>query len=162
MKKIISTLLLLVTLVSCNNRKPDFNREVLVSDLNSFMDAWHNAAAIADEDLFFNSFDTNAVYLGTDPKERWLKHEFKAWALPYFQRDVAWAFKPYNRAWEFPDNAEIAWFDELLETHMGICRGSGVLIKCKDGWKIKHYNLALTLPNEKMNEFRLLQGIESR
>jgi len=46
----------------------------------------------------------------------------------------------------------MAWFDELLDTWMGACRGSGVLRKTSDGWKIAHYNLALTVPNEKMNQ----------
>jgi hypothetical protein len=36
-----------------------------------------------------------------------------------------------------------AWFDELLNTQMKICRGSGVLVK-KIGqeWKIKQYVLS--------------------
>jgi len=151
-------LVFIVMLFACTE-KSTFNKETAIIELNAVMDNWHLSAAIADEDVFFNSMDTNAVYLGTDPNERWLKHEFKAWAMPYFQRDVAWAFKPYNRYWEFSNNGEIAWFDELLETHMGICRGSGVLQKYENGWRIKQYNLALTLPNEKMKEFRLIQGI---
>jgi len=79
--------------------------------------------------------------------------------MKYFQRDTAWAFIPYNRTWEFSEDMQYAWFDELLETHMGICRGSGVLIKYPDGWKIKQYNLALTLPNNKMNAFRKLVNV---
>jgi hypothetical protein len=31
-----------------------------------------------------------------------------------------------------------AWFDELLNTQMKICRGSGVS-KVGNDWKIKHY-----------------------
>lgn len=163
MKKYIFLLLSVLLIISCDKKKQVLvDRNEIIAELNIFMDAWHNAAATADEDVFFGSLDSNAVYLGTDPKERWLKHEFQAWAMPYFQREVAWAFKPYNRVWEFSADYQFAWFDELLETHMGICRGSGVLIKNKDGWKLKHYNLALTLPNEKMKEFRLIQGIEAR
>jgi len=36
----------------------------------------------------------------------------------------------------------------VLVAGFGPARGSGVLIKTKDGWKIKHYNLAMTIPNE--------------
>jgi len=158
MIKSLFTLVLIVALFACTE-KSTFNKESAIVELNAVMDNWHLSAAIADEDVFFNSMDSNAVYLGTDPKERWLKHEFEVWAMPYFQRDTAWAFKSYNRFWDFSENGDIAWFDELLETHMGICRGSGVMKKYDDGWKIKQYNLALTLPNEKMNEFRLVQGI---
>ncbi len=158
MIKSLFLLVFIAVLFACTE-KSTFNKESAIVELNAVMDNWHLSAAIADEDVFFNSMDSNAVYLGTDPKERWLKHEFETWAMPYFQRDVAWAFKPYNRYWEFSNNGEIAWFDELLETHMGVCRGSGVLQKYENGWRIKHYNLALTLPNEKMKEFRLIQGI---
>ncbi|OFX90105.1 MAG: hypothetical protein A2W99_17435 [Bacteroidetes bacterium GWF2_33_16] len=159
MKKAIFIIVTTIAIISCTNKNLDFNQDSAIVELNAVMDNWHYAASIADEEVFFNTLDTNAVYLGTDPKERWLKHEFEEWAMPYFQRDVAWAFKPYNRVWAFSENGEIAWFDELLETHMGICRGSGVMKKYEDGWKLKHYNLALTLPNEKMDEFRLIQGI---
>jgi len=158
MIKSLFLLVFIAVLFACTE-KSTFNKESAIVELNAVMDNWHLSAAIADEDVFFNSMDSNAVYLGTDPKERWLKHEFETWAMPYFQRDVAWAFKPYNRYWEFSNNGEIAWFDELLETHMGVCRGSGVLQKYENGWRIKHYNLALTLPNEKMKELRLIQGI---
>ena len=159
MRIIILGFLFSFILLSCNEKTTIFDKEKSIHELNILLDSWHHAAAIGDEDLFFTCLDSNSVYLGTDPNERWLKHEFKEWALPYFQRDTAWAFKPYNRIWEFSNNGEIAWFDELLETHMGICRGSGVLVHYKDGWKIKHYNLALTLPNDKMKDFRLIQGI---
>ena len=73
---------------------------------------------------------------------------------------TAWAFTPYNRIWEFSDDMNYAWFDELLETHMGVCRGSGVVKKYQNGWKIKHYNLALTLPNKQMSEYKKLIGLD--
>ena len=31
---------------------------------------------------------------------------------------------------------------------MGTCRGSGVLEKTNDSWKIKHYVLSVTIPND--------------
>ena len=36
---------------------------------------------------------------------------------------------------------------------MGECRGSGVMIKTKDGWKLSHYHLSVTVPNEKIQGF---------
>jgi hypothetical protein len=41
-----------------------------------------------------------------------------------------------------------AWFDELLNTQMKICRGSGVLVKIGQEWKIKQYVLSMTIPND--------------
>jgi hypothetical protein len=35
---------------------------------------------------------------------------------------------------------------------MNICRGSGVLVKVKNDWMIKHYVLSMTIPNENTNE----------
>lgn len=154
MRKIIILLFSIYLIVSCTNSNCNIDKETETKKLNEFIDNWHYAAAVADENIFFGSLDENAIYLGTDPKERWLKHEFINWGMKYFERDTAWVFTPYNRFWEFSEDMNYAWFDELLDTHMGICRGSGVLRKYKDGWKINHYNLALTLPNEQMNEYR--------
>jgi len=33
---------------------------------------------------------------------------------------------------------------------MGTCRGSGVLEKTSNGWKIKQYVLSVTIPNDDM------------
>ena len=156
MKNIFILLLGICIIGSCNTAPKSIDIDDEIDILNTFIDNWHHAAAIADENVFFGSLDSNAVYLGTDPQERWLKHEFMEWGIKYFERDTAWAFTPYNRIWEFSEDLQYAWFDELLETHMGICRGSGVVKRYKDEWKIKHYNLALTLPNELMNDYRIL------
>ncbi len=158
MKKLIVLIIIVYNVISCvNNAK--FNPETETETINQFLDDWHHSAAIADEDIFFGSLDSNAVYLGTDPCERWTKQEFMDWGLKYFERDTAWAFTPYNRLLQFSDDGKYAWFDELLETHMGTCRGSGVMQKYPDGWKIKYYNLAVAINNDKMNDYRKLINI---
>jgi hypothetical protein len=35
---------------------------------------------------------------------------------------------------------------------MKICRGSGVLVKIGEEWKIKHYVLSMTVPNDNVDE----------
>ena len=35
---------------------------------------------------------------------------------------------------------------------MKICQGSGVLVKENGVWKIKHYVLSVTVPNDNINE----------
>jgi len=156
MRNIILITVILFLAFSCKTEKSFPDKQKLISELNTFMDNWHHSAAVADEDIFFGSLDSNAVYLGTDATERWEKHIFMDWGMKYFQRDTAWAFLPFNRNWDFTEDMKYGWFDELLETHMGICRGSGVVVFTPNGWKIKQYNLAVTVPNEKMNEFRAL------
>ena len=121
--------------------------------LNQFIDAWHRGAATADETVFFGSMTEDAIYLGTDETERWVKPDFQAWSKPYFDRDKAWDFTPKNRHIMYSPDGKMAWWDELLDTWMGVCRGSGVLIQTEQGWKIKHYNLAVTIPNDKINGF---------
>ncbi len=122
--------------------------------LDTFMDNWHKAAAEADEDTFFGSMTEDAIYLGTDPSERWLRDELKEWSKKYFERESAWAFTATERHWTISEDGKMAWFDELLDTWMGICRGSGVLLQTDEGWKLKHYNLAVTVYNDAIEGFK--------
>lgn len=121
--------------------------------LNTFIDNWHLAAATSDEDAFFGSMSEDAVYLGTDATERWSREEMREWSKAYFQRESAWDFKATIRQIYLSDNGEYAWWEENLDTWMGECRGSGLLQKYPDGWKIKHYDLSVTLPNDKIKAF---------
>ena len=52
----------------------------------------------------------------------------------------------------FDETGKTAWFDELLNTQMKICRGSGVLVKIGKEWKIKQYVLSMTVPNDNSKE----------
>ena len=51
-----------------------------------------------------------------------------------------------------------AYFDEDLEAvNLGPARGSGVLRRDAEGqWRIAHYNLAITVPNDRFDEVRTL------
>jgi hypothetical protein len=73
---------------------------------------------------------------------------------PYFDAGKAWTFIPVNRNVYTGRNKNIAWFDEVLNSeHMGICRGSGVLVRNQDeDWKIKHYVLSLAIPNSLVDQ----------
>ena len=122
------------------------------------MNDWHKAAAVGDELVFFGSMGSDAIYIGTDASERWHKKEFEAWSKKYFDRDSAWDFKPIERAFYFSQNKEVAWFNETLNTWMGVCRGSGVLEKVDGAWKLQHYHLAMTIPNEKVDAVLKLMG----
>jgi len=136
--------------------------EYLEPVLNAFMDSWHKAAATANEEVFFGSMTEDGIYIGTDASEYWTRDEMKAWAKDYFERDTAWDFTPLERNFYFSGDRQTAWFDEKLDTWMGICRGSGVLQKTADDWRIKHYVLSVTVPNESINGFLELIGKEQR
>ena len=124
-------------------------REAAVNDV---LDAWHLAAARADEASYFEALAEHAVFLGTDATERWDKAAFQAFAHPFFAKGRAWSFKAVRRTIAFTRDG-VAYFDEDLDTPtMGPCRGSGVLEKQGGAWRILQYNLTLPIPNPLMKE----------
>ncbi|GJM35153.1 MAG: hypothetical protein DHS20C18_41540 [Saprospiraceae bacterium] len=123
------------------------------TEINTLLDAWHLAAAKADEATFFGSMTADAIYIGTDASERWLRDELKDWSKKYFDRESAWSFKATERQVHLSDDGQYAWWNESLDTWMGICRGSGVLQLTTNGWKIKQYHLSVTVPNDKIQAF---------
>ena len=134
---------------------PPTDREAI----GELLDNWHKAAATADEDVYFGSMTYDAVFLGTDASERWGRDEFYAWAEEFFKGEKAWAFTAYDRYIDFSADGKTAWFDEKLDTWMDVCRGSGVLVKTNEGWKIKQYNLAVLVPNDKIQDYlKVLSG----
>jgi hypothetical protein len=129
--------------------------------INVLLENFHLAAATADEDIFFGSMTEDGMYLGTDASERWLRDELREWSKEYFDRESAWAFTPTQRHIYFSADGTTAWFDELLDTWMGVCRGSGVLLKTEDSWKITQYNLTVAVPNEHIQGYiQLIQDSE--
>lgn len=122
--------------------------------LSKMIDGWHKAAAVADEDAFFGAMTKDGIYIGTDPSERWLRDELREWAGFAFERESAWDFKVKERQMYMGEDRKMAWWDETLDTWMGICRGSGVAILTAAGWKIKHYHLSVTVLNDKIEEFK--------
>lgn len=121
--------------------------------INLLINTWHQAAAEADEEVFFGSMTADCIYIGTDPAERWVRDSLKKWSEPFFNRESAWSFKPYDRQINFSEDGNTAWFDELLETWMGICRSTGVVVKTSEGWKLSHYQLSVTIQNELIGDF---------
>jgi hypothetical protein len=116
--------------------------------IDQVLDSWHQAAANAHFQDYFDKMAAGAVFIGTDAGEHWDKEAFMTFSKPYFDRGNAWAFTPLQRHVYFGGTGEVAWFDELLDTWMQLCRGSGVMVKEDGVWKIAHYVLSLTIPNE--------------
>jgi hypothetical protein len=145
MKK-IKLLFLCAIFISCKstviNTSDDINK------INSTLDQWNIAAAKADYNSYFNYLTDDAIFIGTDATEHWDKKSFMAFAKPYFDKGKAWDFTSLQRHIYFDTTHQTAWFDELLNTQMKICRGSGVLVKVDSGWKIKQYVLSMTMPND--------------
>lgn len=126
--------------------------------MNNLLENWHEAAAEANYDRYFSLMAEESVFIGTDPTENWNKKEFMEWSKPYFDKGKAWSFSTLDRNIFFAEDGEIAWFDELLDTQMGICRGSGVAVREGDDWKIKHYVLSIAIPNENVDAVTSLKA----
>jgi len=127
--------------------------------VHKVVNAWHKAAAEAHFKNYFSYMAENAIFIGTDASENWSKKEFELYAKPHFDKGKAWNFKTLERNVYFSPDNQTAWFDELLDTQMKICRGSGILIKVKNEWKIAHYVLSISIPNALSNEVVLLKTV---
>ncbi|MEW5851740.1 MAG: nuclear transport factor 2 family protein [Myxococcota bacterium] len=134
--------------------KPAAKAEATV---NAVLDDWHQAAAVADEERYFKHFTTDGVFMGTDASERWTRDEFRVWAKPHFAKGKAWRFRAVARHVVFSKDGNVAWFDEELATeNMGPCRGSGVLVREGETWRIAHYNLSVPIPNDVFKDVKAI------
>lgn len=126
--------------------------------VGAVLDDWHDAATKSDEARYFAHFSADGVFMGTDATERWDVPAFRAYAHPHFARGKAWSFRATRRAVMSDAAGQVAWFDEDLATlGLGPARGSGVLRREVDGrWRIAHYNLTITVPNDRFDEVKKL------
>ncbi len=134
---------------ACTNNDPkSLKKSDLIQKSNTLLDQWHLAASEANYANYFNKMDSVSVFIGTDASENWTKKEFENFSKPYFDKGKAWSFKAIERNIYTSEDGSFIWFDELLSTWMGICRGSGILEMKDNTLKIKHYVLSVTVPND--------------
>jgi len=152
MKRLTYLLLLSFMFFSCS--EADNNAH---SEIENLIDKWHGLSAKADA-KYFDLMTDSAVFIGTDKTEVWPKKEFMDFALPRFAEGDGWEFKVLSRNIYSKDG--IYWFDEQLDTWMGICQASGVVVREKGSWKIAHYQLSLTIENDLIEAFKALSTKE--
>lgn len=152
MKKPLAILLLTLLIISCK-QQVNTNKDVLIKEeINTIVNNWHKGATNANFENYFSKMDSVSVFIGTDASENWTKTQFEKFSKPYFDNGKAWDFKTLERNIYISKNKDLVWFDELLNTWMGTCRGSGVIEKNQNQWKIKHYVLSVSIPNESINQ----------
>lgn len=133
------------------------------SVVSETLDLWHLSASEHSEDAYFSLMTKDAVFLGTDPRERWPRAEFQKWAHPIFAKGKGWTIKSVKRNVTLSPDKKTAWFDEDVQSaELGPARGSGVLVKDKGKWKVAQYNLSVPIPNEKFEEARKLFGAKAK
>jgi hypothetical protein len=143
---------LLVFSSSLFSQKKGFYENVQKKNVSKVLDDLNVYAATADFKNYFNLYAEESTFVGTDATEVWNKKEFMVWAKPFFDKGKAWSFTSLKRNISFSKDGNYAWFDEVLETQMKMCRGSGVLEKINGKWKIRQYVLSMTVPNDISNE----------
>ena len=129
-----------------------FSQDEEKTTIDSLLDSWHKAAADADFERYFSKMTDDGVFIGTDATENWQNTAFREFSKPYFDKGKAWSFTAVERNIYIGDSGKIAWFDELLDTQMELCRGSGVVKKENGQWRIAHYVLSIAVPNENVAE----------
>ena len=143
---LITFLLLFST--SLFSQKKGFYENVQKKHVNKVLDDLNLYASAADFKNYFDLYAEESTFIGTDANEIWTKKEFMDYARAPFERGKAWSFTSLKRNITFSNDGKYAWFDELLDTQMKLCRGSGVLEKIGNQWKIKQYVLSMTIPND--------------
>ena len=117
--------------------------------VEAVLDTFHTAAAAADEERYAATLSSSMVFLGTAPGERWQAGEWRDFVHSYFSRGKGWSYEPSGRSVDFAEDGLTAWFDETVDNeHFGACRGTGVLTRHDDGWRIEQYNLTIPIPDE--------------
>jgi len=124
--------------------------------VDEVIEEWHQAAAEANFEKYTSLMTQDCVFIGTDASENWKGEKFLSFAKPYFDNGKAWTFYKLERHIFNESSMNYAWFDELLDTEMGICRGSGILEFTENRWKMKHYVLSLAIPNDNIPEIKTL------
>jgi ketosteroid isomerase-like protein len=153
--KHLFTLFSLFIIFSCKDNapeKPIASSSEIKMEIDSNLNSWHEAAAKADFDAYFNLMTKDGVFIGTDATENWQNDAFRTFSKPYFDNGKAWNFTTIQRNIYLSEDNSLAWFDELLDTQMKICRGSGVMKQEDNTWKVAHYVLSIAIPNENVNE----------
>ncbi len=137
---------LLLLAVACTTVQPDSPGET--AGIAAVLDGFHDAASRADGEAYFALLAPDAIFIGTDPAERWSVAELRAFAEPYFSKGKGWTYVPRDRHIAVAASGRTAWFDEMLDNaSYGVCRGTGVLVRDGGRWKIAQYHLTIPIPN---------------
>jgi hypothetical protein len=115
------------------------------------LDALHKAGADANQAAFTALLTKDVVFLGMDGANRLEGPSVRAFVSENLAHGNAWTYRSSQRETRVSEDGSVAWFDESLEhDQRGRGRGTGVLVRNSEGWRIAQYNLTLPLPSGTM------------
>jgi hypothetical protein len=112
------------------------------------LDALHKAGADANPTAFTALLAQDVVFLGMDGANRLEGQAVRNFVTGNFAKGNAWTYRSGQRETRLSNDGSVAWFDESLEhDQLGHGRGTGVLIRINEEWKVAQYNLTVPQPN---------------
>ncbi|MHC5065104.1 MAG: nuclear transport factor 2 family protein [Planctomycetota bacterium] len=120
-----------------------------MSQVMAILTRFHQAGVDAKLEDFLGYLHPQAIFFGTDPKERFSVEGLEAFLAPHFAEGQGWSSMPVEQNVYLAEGRQLAWFDQRLRSdRFGEMRGSGVLIKDGEDWKIVQYAISLPIPND--------------
>jgi len=111
------------------------------------LDALHKAGADANPAVFEALLAPDVVFLGVDGAPRLEGQSARDFFSKHLMQGSAWVYRSSERETRLSPDGSVAWFDETLQhDQLGRGRGTGVLIRSREGWKLAQYNLIVPLP----------------
>ena len=140
-------LIVTLTVAACASAGSTRDDGAARADIDAVLDDFHRAAGEGDANRYLGHFAGNGVFFGTDETERWTLQQFEPYVRDRFA-DGGWGYTPRGRTVFISDDGGTAWFDEMLDGRSGVtARGTGVLVRRGDGWKVAQYNFSVPFPN---------------
>ena len=145
-----TTLVLILSIALSGFVLADHHEEAAIG---AVIDDFHDAAANADKDRYLGHMTDDAVFMGTDEWERWPKTpDFTDYVTMRFENG-GWQYRSVERVINVADDGNTAWFDEVVFSERnGRFRGTGVVVRDGDDWKIAHYAMSFLVFNENWEE----------
>jgi len=114
------------------------------------VDGLHESASKADLKAYLGAFTENGVFMGTDDWERWTRPTtLDEYVSERFKGGTGWTYKSVERHIKLNEAKDIGWFDEIIVSEKwGRFRGTGVVVKQQEEWKIAHYSMSVLVANE--------------
>lgn len=110
------------------------------------LDSLHKAGADANATVFESLLAEDVVFLGVGGAGRLEGQAAREYFSGHLMQGNAWAYRSSLREIRVSADGSVAWFDETLEHgQLGSGRGTGVLIRSGEGWKVAQYNLTVPL-----------------